>query len=169
MTGNFKFRDKIMEVIKNAVLSGDRKYRYALWRIWDTDSQAVMFICLNPSTADEFIDDPTLTRCINFAKSWGFGGVITANLFAYRTTYPQELKNVKNPVGIQNDKWLKSLAGSAGLIVGGWGNHGVFMGRSKAVAGLISNIYCLDRNKTGQPAHPLYQPKNSKPVRWSPV
>ena len=167
--GNFRLNDKIVGMIKNAVLSEDRKYRYALWRIWETDKPTVMFICLNPSKADEFNDDPTLIRCMNFAKSWGYGGVVTANLFAYRTTYPEELKKVECPVGFQNDRWLKSLAENAGLVIAGWGNLGRYMGRSKAVAEMIPDIYCLNKNKSGQPAHPLYQPKNLKPVRWNPV
>jgi len=155
-------------MIKGAVLSKDRKYRYALWRIWETDLSKVMFICLNPSKADEFNDDPTLVRCINFAKSWGYGGVVTANLFAYRSTCPKELKMVESPIGMENDRWLKILSKKAEMVIGGWGNHGLYMSRSETVAKMIPNIYCLCKNKSGQPSHPLYQPKNLTPVLWSP-
>lgn len=153
-------------MIKNAVLSKDRRYRYALWRIWDLGKPTVMFICLNPSTADESNDDPTLIRCMNFAESWGYGGVVTANLFSFRTTNPKELKKAEFPVGIHNDWWLKTLARRAGIVIAGWGNHGLYRGRSKEVAEMIPNMYCLNKNKSGQPVHPLYQPKNLSPFRW---
>ena len=155
-------------MIRGAVLSEDRKYRYALWRIWEIEKPRVLFVCLNPSDADEFKDDPTLIRCINFAKSWGYGGVVTANLFAYRVTCPKELKKVKRPVGSENDKWLRILSKKAEMIVGGWGNHGLYMNRSEEIVQMIPRIHCLFTNKSGQPSHPLYLPKNSNPVPWNP-
>ena len=115
-----------------------------------------MFVGLNPSTADEKNDDPTLTRCINYAKSWGYGGVCMANLFAFRATEPSVMKSAKDPVGSQNNEWLKSLASEAGLVVAAWGNDGSYLGRSKQVIALLPNIYCLKMNKSGEPAHPLY-------------
>ena len=87
----------------DAKLSECRKYRYALWRTWDETKPHVMIIGLNPSTADETKDDPTITRCINFAKSWGYGGVCMANLFAYRATEPTVMKGSTDPVGTEND------------------------------------------------------------------
>ena len=147
-----------------AKLSEDRKYRYALWRTWDDSKAFVMFIGLNPSTADEDTDDPTLTRCINYAKSWGYGGVCMANLFAFRATEPSDMKASKDPVGRENNKWLKKLAKDAGLVVAAWGNDGSYLRRSKQVEKLIPNLYCLKLNKSGEPAHPLYQPANRQPV-----
>ena len=82
---------------KDAQLSTCRKYRYALWRTWDEAKPQVMIIGLNPSTADETKDDPTITRCINFAKAWGYGGVCMANLFAYRATAPSDVKASIDP------------------------------------------------------------------------
>lgn len=73
----------------NAILSEDRKYRYVLSRIWDESKPMVMIIGLNPSTADETKNDPTIIRCIDFAKSWGYGGVYMLNLFAFRATLPK--------------------------------------------------------------------------------
>ena len=75
-----------------AIFSSCRKYRYALWRNWDETKPCVMIIGLNPSTADENENDPTITRCINFAKSWGYGGVCVTNLFAYCATVPSDMK-----------------------------------------------------------------------------
>lgn len=93
-------------MIKDAILSEDRKYRYILSRTWDETKPTVLFIGLNPSTADENEDDPTIRRCIIFAKSWGYGGLIMANLFAFRTTNPQGLYSEKNPVGSENDYYI---------------------------------------------------------------
>ncbi len=147
-----------------AELSECRNYRYALWRTWDESKPIVMFIALNPSTADETNDDPTLTRCINFAKSWGYGGVCMANLFAFRATEPKDMKAVKDPIGSKNDAWLLKLVKDAELVVGAWGNDGSFIKRSKQIVELIPQLHCLKVNKSGEPAHPLYLSAKLKPV-----
>jgi hypothetical protein len=147
-----------------AKLSRCRKYRYALWRTWDDSKPHVLFVGLNPSTADEKTDDPTLTRCINFAKSWGYGGVCIANIFAFRATEPSDMKAAKDPVGTANDRWLIKLAREAGLVVAAWGNDGAYLGRSKQVIKLVPNLHCLKLNKSGEPAQPLYQPAKLQPV-----
>ena len=92
----------------DAKFSACRKYRYALWRTWDESKPNVMIIGLNPSTADENENDPTITRCINFAKSWGYGGVCVTNLFAYCATVPSDMKASNDPIGSENDSWNKS-------------------------------------------------------------
>ena len=147
-----------------AKLSGCRKYRYALWRIWDDSKPFVMFVGLNPSTADETSDDPTLTRCIKYAKSWGYGGLCMANLFAFRATEPADMKASDDPIGIENNKWLKKLAKDAALVVAAWGNDGSYLERSEQVKEFLPNLYCLKLNKSGEPAHPLYQAAKLKPV-----
>jgi len=91
--------EKQHAMISDAKLSVCRKYRYALWRIWDKSKPIVLFISLNPSTADEKEDDPTIRRCIGFAKSWGYGGLCMANLFAYRTKSPSEMMSAKDRLG----------------------------------------------------------------------
>lgn len=148
-----------------AKLSSCRQYRYALWRTWDDKKPYVLFIALNPSTADETTDDPTLNRCINYAKAWGYGGVCMANLFAFRATDPSDMKAAVSPVGTDNDKWLKKLAKKAGLVVAAWGNDGAFISRSKQVKALLPGLHCLKMNKTGEPAHPLYQRATVLPSR----
>ena len=151
-----------------ADIRGRRKqYRYALWRIWDRDRPPVMFIGLNPSTADATLDDPTLVRCMGFARDWGYGGVYTANLFAWRATDPREMKCAKNPVGPHNDMVIRELAGRAERIIAAWGNDGAFMNRADAVRELLPELHYLKRNRSGQPAHPLYLPKGLKPLPWS--
>ncbi len=149
-----------------AHLSGCRKYRYALWRTWEPILPYAMFIGLNPSTADETSDDPTLRRCMNFAKSWGYGGVCMANLFAYRATEPNVMKAKKSPVGRANDRWLKKLATEAGIVVAAWGNDGKFLDRSEHVKLLLPCLHYLKLNKSGEPAHPLYLSAKLTPQKW---
>ena len=115
-----------------------------------------MFIGLNPSTADEEVDDPTIRRCFNYAKNWGYGGFKMANLFAYRTTLPSNLKKVKYPVGSENDKYIVTLSKKADITIASWGNNGNLYSRDKQVLSLLPNLMCLKVNKSGQPAHPLY-------------
>ena len=148
----------------DANLSPCRRYRYALWRIWDESKPYALFIGLNPSTADETEDDPTIKRCVNYSKSWGFGGLCMVNLFAFRATKPRDMMASEDPVGSDNDIWIKQLASDAGVIVAAWGNDGAYMGRSKKVKGMIPNLKCLKTNKSGEPAHPLYQPGSSLPI-----
>lgn len=150
-------------MIKDAILSEDRKYRYILSRIWDETKPTVLFIGLNPSTADENEDDPTIRRCINFAKNWGFGGLLMANLFAFRSTKPQALFSAQDPIGSENNYYIKEYAEKSELIIACWGNHGRFNNRSQQVYELIDSLNCLDTNKSGEPKHPLYIRSDAKP------
>jgi hypothetical protein len=147
---------------KSAVFSKCQKYRYSLTRSWNSADGYVLFIGLNPSIADETIDDPTLTRCINFAKDWGYGGLIMVNLFAYMSTYPTDLKKVKLPIGNNNNKHILKNHQKSQLTVAAWGNDGHFLKRDKEILKIISNPMCLNINKSGQPAHPLYQKKDQE-------
>ncbi len=153
--GNSRMRDTIF--------SPCRTYRYSLWREWAPDSGVVMFIGLNPSTADEIQDDPTIRRCIGFARAWGYGALCMGNLFAFRATDPAEMLDADDPVGPENDRMLVTLASQASLVVAAWGNDGSHRGRSTAVRRLIPELNYLKRNLSGQPAHPLYLPGNLKP------
>ena len=154
-------------VNKNAIFSDCRKYRYALSRTWNGKKKTILFIGLNPSTADEKIDDPTIRKCINYAQNWGYGSLLMVNLFAYRATIPTELKNVKNPIGNDNDLHILELSKKADLAVAAWGNEGFLLNRDKVVKKLIPNLMCLKINKSGQPAHPLYQKKDLKLIKYS--
>lgn len=150
---------------RTAHLSDCRKYRYALWRIWDDNKPYAMFVGLNPSTADEIEDDPTINRCINYAKSWGYGGLCMANLFAFRATEPKDMMNAPDPVGSENDKWLLKSANDAGIVVGAWGDNGGFQNRAAKVIKLLPEISYLKLNRTGHPAHPLYLKGNLTPTK----
>jgi hypothetical protein len=151
-------------MLKTAVFSPDRRYRYALWRIWDDRKPVCMFIGLNPSTANEIKDDPTTTRCAAFARSWGYGGHCMGNLFAYCSRDPHALRN-GDPIGPENDAWLAYLAAYSAIVVACWGQIWKDEdGRKEAVIKLVPDIYCLGTTKTGQPKHPLFLPGNTKPL-----
>jgi hypothetical protein len=126
-----------------------------------------MFIGLNPSTADEVQDDPTIRRCIGYAKEWGYGAFCMTNIFAFRATDPRVMKTQADPVGPENDKWLTECAKDAGLIVAAWGAHGGHRNRDEEVIKLVDNIMCLGTTKDGYPRHPLYLPKTAKPESYS--
>jgi hypothetical protein len=153
---------------KSALLSRDRVYRYTLWRRWSEGDRYVQFICLNPSTADESVDDPTVRKCVKFARSWGYDALCITNLFAYRATDPRQMKSVADPVGLGNNRRLLQIADDASLIVAAWGRDGVHLHRSAAVRRLLRSfdLHYL-RITLGEPWHPLYLPDNTKPSRWS--
>ena len=154
-------------VNKNATFSDCRKYRYALSRTWNGKKKTILFIGLNPSTANEKIDDPTIRRCINYAQNWGYGSLLMVNLFSYRSTLPSELKNVKNPIGNDNDLQIIELSKKADIAVAAWGNEGTLLNRDKEVKKILPNLMCLKINKSGQPSHPLYQKKDLKLIKYS--
>jgi hypothetical protein len=152
----------------SAVFSKDRFYRYTLWRHWPLlglPGGYCMFIGLNPSTADETHDDPTVRRCISFAKRWGFGGLCMTNIFACRATDPQMMLSFINPVGQENDRYLLECYAAAGLVVAAWGNLGTHLNRGKQVREFLCGpMFCLGKTKLGQPRHPLYVSSTTNPV-----
>ena len=153
-----------------ADFSKDRIYRYTLIRQWGETGRTVNFVMLNPSTADEYANDPTVERCQRRAAAWDFDRLIVTNLFALRATDPRALKTVGDPVGPQNDAFLVSCASDADLIICAWGNHGTQAGRSTFVGGMLRRLgkplHVLRLAKTGQPCHPLYLPYSAQPCTW---
>ncbi|MFA8384984.1 MAG: DUF1643 domain-containing protein [Pelagibaca sp.] len=142
-------------------------YRYGLSRVWDAAQPAVLFIMLNPSTADEHRNDPTVARCETRARSMGFGGVMIANIFAYRATRPQDLKRAEAPVGGANDAVLAHWTARAGLTIAAWGVHGGHKGRAAAVARRLDGpMSHLGLTKDGHPRHPLYVSFATAPMGW---
>jgi hypothetical protein len=152
---------------RQTVLSPCRTWRYALWRefggLFD-DGSYVLFIGLNPSTADEKSDDQTIRTCVAFAKSWGMSSLCMANLFAFRARDPAIMKAAADPIGPDNDAFLVGLARNASLIVAAWGNDGEHLGRDRIVRAMIPNLLCLKVTGTGQPHHPLYLPSDLTPI-----
>jgi hypothetical protein len=125
-----------------------------------------MFIGLNPSTADETKDDPTIRRCISFAQAWGYGGLCMTNLFAYRATHPIVLREVVDSIGADNDKWLRKASKNAAILIAAWGTQGSLGKRDDAVRKMLSPLHTLRLTKDGYPEHPLYLPKNIQPQVW---
>lgn len=153
--------EAVIQNCPRAVFSPCKKYRYVLWRECDMfDSRIALFIGLNPSTATEYVDDPTVTRETRFCERWGYGRLCKTNLFGYRATDPKMMKAVEDPNGPDNDYWISTIAKHASLIVLAWGNHGTHMGRACEVLELLKpyadRLYCLGVNQTGEPQHPLY-------------
>ena len=132
----------------------------------------VNFICLNPSTADETNDDPTVRRCINFAKSWAFGSLVVTNIFAWRSTDPAALysADTPDPVGRYNNDWIRGIAVESDLVIAAWGVHGRHLGRSTRVREILAEagvkLHYLRLGKL-EPWHPLYLPAALKPIEWS--
>ncbi len=148
------------------ILSEDRIYRYTLWRKISEGGRYINFICLNPSTADEKINDATIRKCIGFTKLLGFDSFCMTNLFAYRDVSPKNMKQYYNPIGEENDKYIKEIAKNSSLIICGWGNHGSFMDRGNVLIYKLKllglNPMCFDKNKDGSPKHPLYVKYNTE-------
>ena len=148
----------------SATISACKQYRYELRRVWDESKPLVLFICLNPSTADAEIEDNTSRVCINYAKRWGYGGLLIGNLFAYRSTDQSALYTVADPVGPENDAWLKKLQSDVSLVVCAWSDTGAYKGRDKGVLTFLINPHCLVKLKSGRPGHPLYKRADLKPI-----
>ena len=151
---------------RSAILSACKRYRYVLGREWKADLPGVLFIALNPSTADAEHDDPTVRRCIGFAKAWGFGKLAIANLFALRSTDPSRLLCDHDPIGPENDRWLIELAGQFPLTVAAWGAHNSVRDRAANVLEMLLNVHHLGLTNAGHPKHPLYLPRTTRPTRF---
>lgn len=172
-------------VHKHARISTDGKYRYLLEREWRLsqvgilgarwrmfgekdgagkemgEPKACVFIMLNPSTADADKDDPTIRKCVKFAKAWKYDLLQVVNLFAYRATDPKKLlalPHTEDPVGVLNQEVIERVVHDAGVVVCAWGAHGGHLGQHQTVLGWIQprKTYCLGLTKEGHPRHPLY-------------
>lgn len=153
---------------RSALISSDGSYRYWLHRSWGSESpdKTLMIIGLNPSTADAHVDDATIRKSVKFAKTWGMESLLMLNLFAFRSTDPKKLYHVEDPIGLDNDKYLKGFQHSSAMVLAAWGAHGSFKDRDKEVLDLIYDPFCLGVTKDGQPRHPLYIKDDTKPVRY---
>lgn len=164
---------------RSAILSPCGTYRYRLDRSWEEGTGKVAFVMLNPSTADAEIDDPTIKRCVAFAKGWGYKGLIVGNLFGYRATDPKELERVASQagggglglaVGPENPRMIAGIVRDAALVVCAWGAHGTLHGAGGYMRGHLSfgakKPHYLRLTKDGHPGHPLYLPSDLKPQEW---
>ena len=156
-----------------ATFSPDGRYRYHLWRSAQKRRGAgsITFIMLNPSTADAEKDDPTIRRCLAFAKEWGYRRLDVVNLFALRATNPKALKAVSYPeaVGPHNDQAIERVMNDSSLVVAAWGAHGALHQRDDDVIRMVvptGKMHYLRFTKGKHPAHPLYLPSTLKPIKW---
>lgn len=156
---------EVLSSERGAYFSLDRKYRYTLWENWGSEPK-ILFIMLNPSIADEKIDDSTIRRCKGYAKQWGFGGVKIANLYALVSTDPKGLGKVRNAVGDENDEAIVELRDRVDKVIVAWGHcDEKKRRRAMQVIRLIGKpVYCLGIDRDGCPRHPLYLAKSLIPV-----
>lgn len=158
-----------------AELSTCGQYRYVLRRRWGIGGRPVLFVALNPSTADAEQDDNTVRRMMRFAEVWGWPAMELVNLYAYRATDPRALVNADDPVGPENNRTIAAAAERAAIVIACWGSMEVprFRDRADVVHGMLlradATIRCLGVNKDGAPKHPLYVPGTTLPTRWGAV
>ncbi|TSK07791.1 MAG: DUF1643 domain-containing protein [Geobacter sp.] len=133
-------------------------HRYTLWRVFTPAPPKRIFCCigLNPSVATEDLDDPTIRRVISFAKRENCDALVMLNIFAFRSTDPQDMRAASDPIGPENDEWLLRCSSIAAITIAAWGTHGEFEKRGAKVAAMIPNLLCLGMTKGGFPRHPLY-------------
>jgi hypothetical protein len=141
------------EILGGAILSARGNYRYQLWRRWSAGPE-LLWILLNPSTADAEHDDATIRKCIGFSRRWDYGGLRVINLFAYRATAPADLLAASDPVGPENDAVIRSLRTRECIVA--WGNHGDFHDRAVQVLKMLRRpVFCVGITASGQPKHPV--------------
>lgn len=159
--------------LRGAIIDGSGLFRYRLWRALGQPAEGrVLFVMLNPSTADASVDDPTIRRCIGFARRWGAGALDVVNLYALRATDPGELRRAADPVGPDNDRHIVEAAREASIIVCAWGAHPFARRRAAHVSGLLravgTPLECLHVTADGSPRHPLYVRGATSRVEWPP-
>ena len=153
-----------------AVFSDERRHRLYLWRRWNKDGPWVMFIGLNPSTADERLNDPTVRRCIGFAQRWGYGGMFMCNLFTLVSTNPAVVSAEPKPVELGTDLAMRVIRGRSKVAVAAWGNLVSKVrggeGRVMRLVRDLAPLSCLGITKAGHPRHPLYLPYSAELTMW---
>lgn len=153
-----------------ATFSTCERYRFTLSRVWEKAGKSALFVMLNPSTADEIKNDPTVERCERRARHHGFGAFTVCNIFAWRATDPRDMRAAADPVGAGNDEAILQNAAQADLVVCAWGTHGAHLDRGPAVKAMLDTattpLHHLGLSKAGHPKHPLYISYDVTPMRW---
>ena len=154
-----------------AIYSDCERYRYQLTRTWDETGRRAHFIMLNPSTATEVQNDPTVERCERRARALGFGAFRVTNIFAWRDTDPRAMRKAADPVGPANDAAILEGSDWADQIICAWGTHGEHLGRGAQVEALLRaahhDLFHLGLSKAGHPKHPLYIAYSETPRSWN--
>lgn len=155
-----------------AVYSDCERFRYSLTRVWEPAGRRVNFVMLNPSTATEVQNDPTVERCERRARALGYGGFAVTNIFAWRDTDPRAMRAALDPIGTDNDAAIVERATWAADVIAAWGTHGAHLARGPAVRALLMSLdrplLHLGLSKDGHPRHPLYLPYAIEPEPWLP-
>ncbi|MEM8690550.1 MAG: DUF1643 domain-containing protein [Pseudomonadota bacterium] len=153
-----------------AMYSNCERYRYSLTRIWSPQNRRVNFVMLNPSTATEVQNDPTVERCERRARALGYGSFAVTNIFAWRDTDPKAMRAAPDPIGEGNDDAIRDRALWANDVIAAWGTHGAHLDRGSAVAAILQStgqpLFHLGLSKAGHPRHPLYLPYSQTPEQW---
>ena len=153
-----------------AVYSDCERYRYSLTRVWQPEGQKVLFVMLNPSTATEVQNDPTVERCERRARALGFGSFQVTNIFAWRDTDPRKMRAADDPVGPGNDAAITDGIIWADRVIAAWGTHGTHRDRGAEVEAILrdsgQSAYHLGLTKHGHPKHPLYIAYACQPEIW---
>lgn len=155
-----------------AVYSDCERYRYLLTRVWEPAGRRALFIMLNPSTATEVQNDPTVERCERRARALGFGAFRVTNIFAWRDTDPKKMRAAADPVGPENDAAITESCPWADRIIAAWGAHGAHLDRGAQVEALLRGtgraVHHLGLTQAGHPKHPLYIAYTRQPEPWLP-
>ena len=156
------------DLVRGAEISACGRYRYRLWRRWGA-GESVLWIMCNPSTADAIEDDPTIRRCIAFARAWGYGGVRVVNLFAWRSRNPREVRG-SHSIDQQNEAVLEEELQRRGKRIAAWGSLVADIPAAARIVELLSvhRLDCLGTTKAGYPLHPLYVPASAQPIPYVP-
>lgn len=158
------------DAFSTAIYSDCLAYRYSLTRVWNPKGRKVNFVMLNPSTATEVQNDPTVERCEQRARALGFGAFCVTNIFAWRDTDPKKMRAAINPLGCDNDAAIRDACTWADQVIAAWGTHGAHLERGAKVAKLLAlvnaPIYHLGLTKAGHPKHPLYLSYTTQPQLW---
>lgn len=163
--------DEMRKVASPAVFDDSRLHRFFLWREWSGgNGEFCQFIGLNPSTADETVDDPTVRRCVNYAKFWGYSALCMTNIFSFRATDPKKMFAAPFPNLAENDASIALAASKAAIVIAAWGTNGKAWGRGHDVLGIVlkerKELHALRVTKNGYPAHPLYLPSRLSPILY---
>jgi hypothetical protein len=158
------------DAASTAVYSDCERYRYSLTRVWEPTGRKALFVMLNPSTATEVQNDPTVERCERRARALGFGAFRVTNIFAWRDTDPRKMRKAADPVGLHNDAAILDGVNWADQVIAAWGAHGAHLDRGRQVETLLRRtgkaLFQLGLTNTGQPKHPLYIAYARQPELW---
>lgn len=170
MLCDVRIRHNLDGSVWGCVLSECQVYRYALWRIWDSTKPFWMMVLLNPSTATEEQNDPTIARCCVRAQQGRAGGLVVVNSGAIRETNSDNACGAPDPIGPHNRLWVRALIPTCSTHIAGWGPKAARFGGDRVIREIFEEskvvLYALRVNRDGSPRHPLYISYDAQPVEF---